>query len=185
MTSGGKYKPMWKKKFSLFSPLPYCSCKGHICSLFSFSSFLHCIVSSPFSAVLSKGFVAAGLQGVPLNLTPAIHLGSAGPADCCDFDTLSEGVLCGWASILPDSPPSLLLLCCNFCAVLGQCSALLCTGEALRGKFPSSTRGTWNNTSPHPSKWTLLSEMKLKSVKQTALENQQPKLVDQTAKSSD
>lgn len=127
MTSGGKYKPMWKKKFSLFSPLPYCSCKGHICSLFSFSSFLHCIVSSPFSAVLSKGFVAAGLQGVPLNLTPAIHLGSAGPADCCDLDTLSEGVLCGWASILPDSP--LPCCCCVVISVLCWDSAQHCSAQ--------------------------------------------------------
>lgn len=86
---------------------------------------LHCLF--PFSAVLSKGFVAAGLQGVPLNLTPAIHLGSAGPADCCDLDTLSEGVLCGWASILPDSP--LPCCCCVVISVLCWDSAQHCSAQ--------------------------------------------------------
>lgn len=89
----------------LSCPLPYCSYKEHMCSLFSFSSFPHHIVSSPFTAVISRGFATAGLQGAPINLTPAFHLGSAGPTNCCDLGTLSGGVLWGWASLLPDSPP--------------------------------------------------------------------------------
>lgn len=76
---------------------------------------------------------------------------------------------------------------CNFCAVLGQCSALLCTREAPQGNLPFPTHGKLNSTSPHPSKCTLFSEMKFRRVKQTALENQQVYIspnFDQTAKAS-
>jgi len=112
------------------------------------------LLFSLFTAVFSTGLVAAQLQGVSINLTPAIHLGSAGLTNCCDLDTLSEGVLPGWFSILPNC--SALPHCCsapaeryNLHAALGQGSATLCVGEGLQGEGPLSTPGKLNSTSLH------------------------------------
>lgn len=93
--------------------------KAFILSLIAF-------LFSPFTAVFSKGLVAAELQGVSINLTPAIHLGSAGLTNCYDLDILSEDVLRGWVSILPNChcrpPPAEPW---NLHAELGQCSGLV------------------------------------------------------------
>lgn len=105
---------------------------------------LSALLFSPFTAMFSKGLAAAELQGASINFTPAVHLGSAGLTNCCDLDTLSEGVLRGWVSILPNRTP--FPHCrpppaepCNLHAALGQRSAALCTG-GLQGEGLLSTQ---------------------------------------------
>lgn len=122
----------------------------HRAFILSLIAFLFSSLTAPFS----KGLVAAELQGFSINLTPPVHLGSAGLTNCCDLDTLSEGVLRGWVIILPNRaclphchPPAAEP--CNLPAVLGQRSAALCTGEGLQGEGFLSTPGTLNSTLPH------------------------------------
>lgn len=168
-----KNKPTWKKEHSLFSSsLLFLQGTCLFFVLFFFFPPLHC----PFplhSCVLQRVCCCR----ITRSSYKSHSCHSSGLTNCYDLDTLSEGVLWGWVSVLPDSPPR--FPCChpaepwNFPAVLGQCSALLCTGEGLHGEGLLSTCGKLNSTAPHPSIYSLFSEMKLRGVKQTALENQQ------------
>lgn len=72
-----------------------------------FYSFPHCF--PPFTA-FSEGLVAAELQGTSVNLIPAFHLSSAGLTNCCDSDTLTEGVPGGWNTTVLTVLPSLIVI---------------------------------------------------------------------------
>lgn len=122
-----------------------------LCSAFILS--LIALLFSPFTAVFSEVLAAVGLQVVSLNLTPAIHLGSAGLTNCSDLDILSEDVLRGWVSILSNCvpfphchfPPAET---CNLHTALGQRSAARCAGERPQGGLLSTPRKS-DSTSPY------------------------------------
>lgn len=170
MTSGGKYnifrmkdKPIWKKGCSLFSPSLLFLQGTHLffVQLFSFPP-LHCLFP-----IHSCALQRVCCCRIPRSSSKSHACHSPGP--CWSHKLLWYGYLVtrcpvwlGQRSARASSLP-----------LLSPVLSVLLWDSAQQFSLPFSTPGKSNSTSPHPSKCTLFSEMKFRSVEQTASENQQ------------